>query len=323
MKKVVILGVAAALLLMVSAAVQPANASCPNSRGFVSGYIYTPGVCVDGGGDGPCDVNGTSVSPAFSATFWHVGNGNPTEGLGNDSDGFVAIPNWVIPYPNYPVGIVGNWSSSAAIDGCIDTPAPGGPADKCMAVQMFDVDPDGNPMFLIITDGANASGTYDFGGPFTLAPLPALNIVNSVRTGGGTGVQLQAVLDAAGLQGGVVLSADAACAAVSAGAETLIDGYRLRYRTVPRGGAVPNDPLAGGWTDCGGGPVALGQPGTCNVPTPGDVDVFLSYSLLVDSGYESGVTGDESSRVQGGPNVAVPEPRIQIRQGGKTSVRTR
>lgn len=323
MKRVVIFSVAAVLLLVVSAAVQPANAICASSRSFIGKYIYTPGVCVDGAGDGPCDVSGTSVTPAFSGQFWHVGNGNPTEGLGNDSDGFPAIPNWVSPYAGYPVVVAGDWSTDTRIDGCIDAPAPGGPAAKCMAASFFDVDLDGNPFFAITISPASAGGDYDFGGPFELAPMPPLAIINSVRTGGGTGVQIQAMLDAAGLQAGLYLNVTGSCADVSGGAEKLIDGYRLRYKTVPRGGAKPDNPPTGGWTDCGGGPVALGQPGTCNVPTPGDIDVFLSYSLLMDSGYESGVTGDESSRVQGGPNVATPEPRIQIRQGGKTSVRTR
>jgi hypothetical protein len=71
MKKVVIFGVAAVLLLMVSATVQPANATCAASRSFVSTYIYTPGVCVDGAGTGPCDVSGTSVTDDFAGQFWH------------------------------------------------------------------------------------------------------------------------------------------------------------------------------------------------------------------------------------------------------------
>jgi len=321
MKKLVVFSVAAMLLLVVSAAVQPANAVCASSRGFTGGYIYTPGVCVDGGGDGPCDVNGSSVSPGFVGTFWHVGNGNPTEGLGNDSDGFPAVPNWIFPYPNYPVVIAGDWGTDPRIDGCIDVPQPGGPAAKCMAIQLYDVDLDGNPFFAILTKGANATGDYLFGdGPFNLAPLPALDIINTIRTGGGTGIQFTAMLNAAGLDAGLYLDTTGACA--DTGSEDLFDGYRLRYQSVARGAGEPNDPSSDGWLQCGG-IIPVGQAGTCDVPTPGDVDVFLSYSLVTDSGYESGITGDESTRVQGGPNLADPAPRIQIREGGKVPVRTR
>jgi len=316
MKKLVIFSVAAVLLLVVSAAVQPAHATCPNSRSFIGGYIYTPGICVDGAGDGPCDVSGGSLSPSFDARFWHVGNNNPTEGLGNDSDGFAAVPNWIFPYPSYPSVIAGDWSTDANIDGCIDIPFAGGPADKCMAIEMYDVDSNGNAVFALMTSPASPGGDYDFGGPFTLAPLPSLEILNSVRTGGGTGVQIQAIVAAAGFQPGLFLNLTGTCANTSAGATSLLGGYRLRYQTVPRGGNPPSDPNTG-WMDCGAGVIPIGQPGTCNVPTGGDVDVFLAYSLITDGGSESGVAGGTSSRVQGGPNLAVPEPRIQIREGGK------
>jgi len=319
MKKLVVFSVAAVLLLVVSAAVQPANAICSSSRSFTSGYIYTPGVCVDGGGDGPCDASGSSVSAAFVATFWHVGNGNPAEGLGSDSDGFPAVPNWVFPYPGYPVVIAGDWGTDQRIDGCIDAPQPGGPAAKCMAVQMYDVDLNGDAHFAIFTKGANATGDYAFGdGPFNLAPMPALDILNTVRTAGG--VDITAILNVADLEAGLFLDTTGACADVTAGAESLFDGYRLRYRTVPRDSGEPDDPTTG-WQPCGG-VIPIGQSGTCSVPTPSDVDVYLSYSLLSDSGFESGVTGDEATRIQGGPNVADPAPRIQIRQGGKVPVRS-
>jgi len=325
MKKVTVFSVMAVLLLVVGAAVQPAQATCANSRGFSGGYVYTPGVCVDGAGDGPCDVSNAATTPALEGLFWHVGNYNPLEGPGNDSDGLPALDNWVsydAAYLAYPPTIGGNWAADARIDGCIDIPQPGAPAAKCMAIALTDVDLDGKGAFVIMTKAADAGGDYLFGdGPFNLVTFPSLTILNTVRGVAGTNVQLQVQLEAAGLAAGLLLDTTGQCVGVGMG--ELIDGYRVRYQTVPRGGGVPNDPSAENWTDCLTGVTPIGQPVVCTVPTPNDVDVFVSYSMVGDGGFEAGVTGDPSTRVQGGPNLADPAPRIQIRQGGKTSVRTR
>jgi hypothetical protein len=318
MKKLVQFGSVLALALVVGAAAQPAMSACAGLRTITGGYVYSPGWC-DGGY--PCG-GGTSLSDGFQASFWHVGNGNPTIGLGSDSGG-LAPTNILVPTPDYPA-LIGSVWSGGAVDGCIDAPQPGGPAARCMAILATDVDSLGAPVFALMTAAANSLGNYPFGdGPFTMAPLPKLLITNSVRAGGGTSVAIEANLDPDGLAAGLYLSTVGECTGVTAGgAGSLIGSYQLRYQTLARGGETPSDFDPDQWTPCGG-PVPLGQPGICDIPTPGDVDVFVSYTMNFDSGFETGHVGDESSRVQGGPNIADPDPKLRIRRSNKEDVRSR
>jgi hypothetical protein len=316
-----------AVLVVVAAAVQPANAACGVARNFFAdNYIYSPGVCVSDG-TYPCGA-GTSVTPAFKGTFWHVGNGNPAIGLGNDS-GIYDQSFWTPAIsPGYPLaGFNGGWNPPTIQkpDGCPDVPQPGSPAAKCMAILLEDVDSEGAPVFALLTAPANAQANYDFNQgdgtpPINLAPLPKVAIVNSVRQGGGTGVALSVLLDGAGLQDGLYINSSGDCAAVGGGGTSLIAGYRTRFKTQVSD-TPPEDENTAGWPDCGSGVTPLGQPGNCSVPCAGDTNVFVSYSLVFDSGFELGIVGAPSTRAECGPNLAEPGERIRVRQSPSTSIR--
>jgi hypothetical protein len=315
---------ALAVLVVLVAAVQPANASCGNARQFFADdYIFTPGVCVTDG-NYPCGA-GTSVSPAFKGSFWHVGNGNPTIGPGNDN-GAYDVSRWTpTPDPGYPVsGFNGSWlpPDLPGPDGCPDVPQPSSPAARCMAVLLEDVDSEGAPVFALLTAPANAQFNYNFnqGAEINLAPLPKVSILNSVRQGGGNGVQLTVGLDPAGLDAGMYINSSGDCAAVGGGGTSLIAGYRARFKTQLTD-TPPEDEDTAGWPDCGGGVTPLGQPGNCSVPCTGDTNVFVSYSLVFDSGFEMGIVGAPSTRAECGPNLAQPGERIRVRQSPAGSVR--
>lgn len=329
MKKVTYLAVAVAVLAVVAMVAQPAYAGCGSFRQINStgSYVITPGYCTNGAA--PCDnggADGSSVSAALEGSFWHVGNGNPTVGLGNDSGSVAAFDTWVYVYSEYPAVIKFGWNEPG-VDGCIDNPLPASPTARCMAAVLTDVDSEGAPVFAIMTAAADAGLNYSFeqpsAAPINLAPLPKLSLLNTVRTGGGTGVDATVSLAGLGLEDGLYLAPGGDCTGVGAGGTNLVAGYRARRQNVPRGAAAPSDPDTSNWSDCGAGVTPVGQQALCSVPCGGNQDTFISYSLVLDSGFELGVVGANSTRVECGATVADPDSRIRIRKPARTEIRTR
>lgn len=331
MRKLVILGVAVALIAFVGL---PAEANCGSLRQINSinagtgnySYVFTPGF--EGGGG----ANNSSVSDALLGSFWHVGNGDPTIGLGNDNGTFSALGNWIVPYPNYPAYIKSDWTQ-AGIDGCIDSPVPGGPPERCMQVALSDVAADGTAEFLVATASADGGLNYFFdqagGAPLNLAPLPALDITNSVRISD-TEVAVSVVTaDIADLAGGLYLDTAGDCAAVQGGGQPNppVMGVMLYYYTVAQGAPPPADCDVTSWTDTGAGLVPLGTADTVNVVCAGagTQDVYLGQQLIFDGGFPHPMVscgaGGWSTRVECGPDIAEPASDIRLRPSNGQRIR--
>lgn len=333
MKQLSKIGIGLGVLALLVVAAQPAQAACSNVRSFDLGgyYIYTPGVDWAYGYGSTTGYAGGTVTPSLAGTFWHVGNSDPADGLGNDSGATGALGDpadgsqWVYVYPNYPATLQGSWSrggSNSVIDGCIDSAYSGGPTAKCMAVYLEDVNPEtGESVFALMTAAAGATANYDFlasaGGAITLAPLPDAIIANSVRTETGVTIDL-APPDTAALEAGYFLSTEGDCAEAGAGgAISLIRGYRICTAVKPR---AETEPPAPGDFVCDGDVTPLGASAQATVDTPEDSNVWVAYRLVFDantagSSLEAQSASSASPRVESGPNLAeVPERRIRMRE---------
>ena len=277
-------------------------------------------------------MNNSSVSDGLLGSFWHVGNGDPTIGLGNDNGSFMALGGWVVPYPNYPAYIKSDWTQGG-IDGCIDNPVPEGPPERCMALALSDVAADGTAQFLLATASADAGLNYFFdqagGAPLNLAAVPPVDITNSVRISD-TEVAVSVVTtDASGLVDGLYLDGGDDCAAVVGGGATypLVIGVMLYYTTVAQGAPPPTDCNAMAWTDTGAGLLPLGTADTVNVICAGGAteDVYLGQRLVYDGGfldpYVSCGPEGTSTRVECGPDFADPASELRLRPSSGQRIR--
>ena len=331
-------GVALAALVIVVGAVQPVEAVCANVRlfsSFNSATGYYSALLSDadwdyyyGGNPAGSDIGGT-VSSALTGTFWHLGNGDPALLAGNDNGSFAALYGFIYTSIGYNSAIDSKWDADAGIDGCIDTPV-GGPADKCMGIFLMDKDEDGATVFALLTSPADAGQNYNFdqagGAPIVLAPLPAISITDSQQGGddsviitvqGPTDAELEAT-------GGYYLNMTDECAAKAD--INPIMGYRV-YECVLPSGSPPPVPGDACWTLADEAVVETGAPSTNTVlcgdaPPDGADDVYMSYKLILDGGFEvdlqaGGSMDTTSSRVECGPNLAEdPQDRIRIRKDG-------
>jgi len=347
MKTTFRIGLALGLLAIVVAASQPAHAICAapfivSSLGDYTSYVVSPGYCPPELFPCTSDLS-SSVSSSLQASFWHVGNGNVTPGLGNDNGAFAGLGNWVIyqdpggAYAGYPAYIDTTWGASQDIDGCIDTPVPGGPPAKCMGVLLSDIDADGAAAFAYLTAGADANGNFflnlDGGATISLASLPKAQIANSVRVDANNVNVTVAGPTLEALAAGLYQAQDpGGLCANGAGAASDVQ-YKVYTKNQARGSAPPTDVDPTGWTP---GPTGdLGQSSLVAVncdeaPGDGAVDVYVAYTLVFDSGFETGFVSGGSgattaTRTECGPNVAEPG-RIRIKQDTErqgTRTRTR
>jgi hypothetical protein len=330
MKKMKVLGfVLGALALAVGT--QPAQAACGapflitsinNTTGYYA-YVINPTVTPGAGGTG---LNGSTVSPAITGFFWGAGVGNPASGVGADNGSFPAS-EWLYIYPNYPASVLTTWAASTAIDTCIDVQGPLG--SRCQVTFFQDVDTTtGAGLFaLVSTPDDPASGDFllDNGGVnITMAPQAGLRILTSSRPQDGTSVNLTLMGPGEGdLGAGSYLSSAPACQGAGSGgaANGLIVGYRAVTQVLPRGSAPPSDFGAGSWNMAGGN-TPIGAPTQITVPCGGDTDVYASYVLLFDSGFQAPIVSNTTTRVECGPNVADPGQN-RVKPEGRQAPRNR
>lgn len=319
MKRLAILGVAIGLLAF---AAMPAEASCGSLRQINSlatpggdSYVYTPGFPYGGTG-----LNGSTVSPAISGAFWHVGNGDLTSvGLGNDNGSFGILDGWLVPYPNYSAYIKSDWTQPG-IDGCIDNPVPGGPPERCMAIMLSDVAEDGTAVWALITSSADSGLNYWFGNgnPINLVPMPAASLVNQGGSGSDSRT-LDLLVTSESLAAGLMLDATGDCATVTGGGQTvdLIQGVQYYMAQVPQG-STPPDQMTGNWTPIGVGGLP-DETVQVTVPCGGSTDdIYIGYSILLDGGAEtfvvSGGNAATAQFVSCDSTLAEPEGQIRIRE---------
>lgn len=330
MRKLVILGVAVAL---VAFAGLPAAANCGSLRQISSinvvagnySYVFTTGF------EGGTGTNGSTVSDALDGSFWHVGNGDPTVGLGNDNGSFTALGGWVVPYANYPAYIKSDWTQPE-IDGCIDNALPDAPAERCMQIVLSDIAADGTSEFLVATSSADGGLNYFFdqpgGAPLNTWPVPPLEITNSVRISDSEVAVSTVTSDVTELVGGLYLDTEGDCAAVQGGGQNYlpIAGMMLYYMAVPQGDPPPSDCSVGAWTDTGAGLVPLDTEETVTVVCDSGVteDVYLAQQLVYEGGFlgplSCGPRGD-GPRIECGPDFADPASELRVRPNSGQRVR--
>lgn len=338
MTKVLAVAAVAVLALSISA---PTNANC-GTNAIIStqaadgtSFIFTPTFqnfsgyynvgagapftySYDAGNPAP-----SALSPNARVSFWHLGNGNPQVGLGNDNGGFdIVAEGGLYGYgyasgPNYAGGfwegatINTGWDSSAlsATDGCLT----GG---DCMCLLISD-DDGGVGLFAILGGQSslnldtfmNRSGTTDGtdptkNAPIVLQPIPGPVINSSNRDGTTFDVTLNIGIGSAG-----------AADYTQDGCNCAPTGYKILQTIVPRGGMPPQSRDVGAWAEltladdspqpAGGTDPALAVDvksacgGTNN-------DVYLTTQLIFDSGFSTSVVSSNSTRMECGPSLATP-----------------
>jgi hypothetical protein len=283
-KITIMVGIALTIMIMV----QPVFAACTSVRGVSTTYIY----------------GGSANTPTYyaDAAFWALGSGDPVVGAGNDSGSlgyglFAVVPN--------TYGYISTHWGTPGVDGCIDAttaPVPCNTAGCCTAILISDSDTvTDQGYFLFMTIQADNFANY-VGGSATMAPVPKPNITASTRVGTtGVNVTVRCPLQAEVAAG---LALDPGCN------DTVLTGCRTYAQAVARGASPPATRDLSAWAAVGSGAAAGGTeilPLTC----AGEEDLYVTQSLVFDSGYELAFGGENSTRVECGPNVANPTRRLQ------------
>lgn len=310
MKKMLI---AAATLAIVALLASPVWAVCGVARLIQTADVQTPGVCPGAFCYGPYY---TSVTSNLKGAWWALGAGDPNLLAGNDNGSFPAIANptasnagfptfmynygqWVTGYLYYPVTVNTTWAADGGIDNCVDGVA----GTKCTAILLSDTF-GGQGYFALATDEAGAAtGNYDFRGLGTinLVQIPKAGIDGSNRVSN-TQVDLT-VAGIGDISGGLYL--DPACDALGP-----ISGYRVYSQNIAgHGGAPPASRDISQWTALSAPQANLNMPTVVSATCSGEADIYLSYSVAFDSGYEIVFVGDNSTRVECGEFLADPGDR--------------
>ncbi len=294
--------------LIVVAATHDARAACSTPRTFTTlngadhSYLYTPGYP---------HANGRSLSDKFHAVFWSLGNGDPANGVGNDSGTFGPFTPvgsyyaWLYPggtfgtlfYPALIYNSLGDatWSDPR-VDGCIDDdgsdpvlPAP----DQCMVVAMTDY-VDGRGYFGLIAQPPDANGNYLLNeaagnGPIVLGPIPKPALLATQGIPQAVLATVQPFLSQDSIYRNPACPGD------------LVVGYKIYIEQVLPG--LPPDP--GGWELADGGAGPGGEP----IPIDESVVVtahclffntYLATSLVFDSGFETPVLSESATTISCG-----------------------
>jgi len=260
---------------VVASLVTPAYAICVNASQFNGAYsaLTSPA--------------GTPDIGRVKGNFWSLGNTAI-------SNGSWPADQWVRIYLGSQYYIAGDWAQDPGIAGCPhDAPAPQ-PAhmvytlqddngvDSFYTVQCIQEDPQQN--FVFTPNGALNP----------MVPFPKPRITASSRTGTTTNLTVtHQPLDAAG-----ALS-DGTCG-------SLITGFRVYSKTVPRGGPAPTTRARASW-DPQGGTQPLGGSVPAATTCAVDSDVYLATSLIFADGVESQIVSADATKVECGPNIATPE----------------
>jgi hypothetical protein len=212
-------------------------------------------------------------------SFWALGFGNPSRFDGHDN-GTWGLANWTYPYAGNQI-LLGTWSQSGEIDGCIEGKIAPGKSREIMVAEFSDVG--SGAYFAVAAVGRDAGNwiQFDFsavGPDITLAPIRGPEILASFRSGPHTLQISVAGPSASQLAAGFFSDGSVSLSEVIVGYR--IYETRLGYRQ-PGPGPLRED----GW-----------QPLTGTVPIGQTIDVHLectrhyenlALSLVFESGYES------------------------------------
>lgn len=283
--KAPLLGLASALIASQILGAPP-RATCPNPRIVSSiyptgqfSYVQTPGVTAS--------ASGSTVTDAASGVYWALGAGDPTEGSGHDSGGFRLLSQttggWLRTPENYPAYIHTTWAADQRIDGCIDVASE----SECTAVLVTD-ETEAEGYFALLTSKANR-GNYSLvqaeNGQVTLAAIPTPIAVGVPVSAPG---QLSLTVRVEQPTGGLYVQEPCSAGVVS--------GYRIysQARGISSGAAESLKRAGGSWTlpmqggeTTGGDPHALGDTTAVLSACSAGESVFLSASLVFDSGFET------------------------------------
>jgi len=330
LKKIALVSIAAAAV-----AAAPAFAACPDPGPTFGQLAQAPAACAGQPAD-LCNVQSAGTGPVVGR-FWGAGAGNfavdnstpncaaATCGSDNGgwaSDGAGSAFGWIIqadsgggPIPGrYWIG--GDWAGVGdldifnKIDGCTNG------AGTRMYIGLSDSDAAGNGYFALAWAGylAAAKADYDFTIVNKTAPP------NDQGTGGGNiilrlaprpGVVASSRLSSTSHSFTVSIPGPTAYANALYGDNTsndtqAIQGVRIYQKIVPRGTPVANVGNARGTYTAATGVLPLGSPNqvlTVNCAT--NSDVYLTYGVVGDSGFEAAQVGTVRAG-QCGPTLADP-----------------
>lgn len=328
----------AALVLVLAAALTPAQAKCdgpavivtnsPEGRTFVwNEGTFTP-TCT--AGFPPYQYAATNaVSNDFFGAFWQLGSGDVTIGLGNDSGTLDALntadttQGWFNFYSwatgSYAGEIFADWAVSPAVDGCI------GPnvcecvllTDQYEGVGYFAViagttEPTAD--FFLTQAGSNCTGVGD--GLIVMKPVPEPTITR-IDMDMATRNMTFNVTATAPVDG--VYNAD--------GCNCGPNGFVVYQAIVDRDAPPPGDRNAAAWQAMTA-ETAFGDPAVFESACGGtEVDVYLAIGMTYDSGFSGGTypihLSANSLKTQCGPTMAEPtdlQPRIrrELRENPRT-----
>lgn len=290
----------------------PAFATCGTSVGF--GQIAA--AC----GGGYCYV----VSPtghdnaSIPGSFWALGFGNPAVGSGDDNGDWqdnepappANITGWLRNYPGAPGPyITGTWADSDQIDGCIDTKIAPGKANEVMVIAFSDADDTGSTGYFAAAATSRVLGqspdfafSQDIGTNITLVAIPTPAVSTSTRVSATERqVQLTPVSrPASGFYAGTDVTATDVIAGIK------LYKNEQAFSNPPAGGPTTRDAAA--WT-AASGTLAFDTANTVNLTCASDVNIYLAYSIVYESGFESNRVSASGPPVACGPNLADPGNR--------------
>lgn len=270
MKGIMKIGIALAVCALVGSL--PASAICGigDNRGFI-GYAYFGGT--------------TGSSADILGSFWQVGN------FANANNGTYEATNWISINGTGGAYINGAWGNDPGIAGCPTFPG----VVKMAYVATSPAAGGGSVFFAGCASSDPGSGNFAFGTTQSGATIPAQtvpkpNITSSTRAGDGSSVTIN--IAAPAVPGGVLDEGACALAPTS---------YKVYSRVLPRNSAAPTDRgrTSGAWQQVGG-TFPIGGPANVVVNTPGNVDVYLAYSLVFTDNVEVEHVGANSTVVHGG-----------------------
>jgi len=210
MKAITKLAIGAAVVLLVAAGVQPAQAACP-APGYlieVAGayLVANPNWCGQGGGGCLDSQGGPPISSHFDGFFWAETGANEGFLAGNDNgtwgarewvkQGTVFLDSYGEFYHYaahisvndhdlyYQGGTAINWASTNLIDGCVDLVTPATRFDECTCMLLTD-EWGGDGYYAILSRLSNSQGNFIFNeNPLTqydMVPIPRPEVVSSTR----------------------------------------------------------------------------------------------------------------------------------------------
>jgi hypothetical protein len=333
--------IAAAAVLFLAVALQPAEAAC-GSIGILGtraatgpSFIWTEGQFTPGYYPGypPFDPAVTApVTPAFDGIFWALGTGDPVSGPGDDSDTWTAsAAGWFYFNPSYFGGayageVFTGWGASAEIDGCILLNPTG-----CTCMLLTDEDGVNGYMALLAAErDAGGSTFFDQPGldgagnasPIVLQAIPAPTITNTIRR---PSLDLDITVTVPPVVAGLYQKAPCDCTEGLA--------YKVLAVQQTRGLAPPSTRDAAAWVELdlpgtlpqGATPVgtAVTVESLCGAT---NTDVYVATQLVFDTvsggGFPATVVSANSTRIECGPQIAEPEPlRPKVRPDAPRNIR--